>query len=144
MSYVLEFSASSVQMCRNLFFSSNRSQENMIIPSNRDNVYIPLSEWADSQQNVTAAPERQGEWTCVGQIFRPTSFRDSASHNEISLLLLSARSAEARSVSPPHAEEALQQKCLEVTQSTRTHPAAEWTVKTWSCHGNRGAEQPWV
>lgn len=76
---------------------------------NLNNVYIPLSESADSQQNVTAAPERQSEWACVGQIYRPASFRDSASHNDISSLLLSVRSAKARSVSPPHAEEALQQ-----------------------------------
>lgn len=139
MSYVLEFSASSVQMCGklNVFFSSNRSQENMIMLSNLNNIYIPPREWADSPQNVTAAPGCPSEWTCVGQTLRPTSFRDSASHNETSLLPLSVRSAKARSVSLSTCRGGFTAKCLEVTQVRgHTQPlSGQWKLEAATATG---------
>lgn len=68
----------------------------------------------------------------MGRIYLPTCFEDSATHNVISLLLLSARSAKARLVLPPCevGRGSFTAKCLEVRQSTRTHPADGWTLKT--------------
>lgn len=89
-------------------YSLDRSQENLII-SNLNNINIPLGEWADSHPAVAAGEAH-------------TLILDSASHDEEILPPISAGSANARF----HEAE----RRLDVIQSTRTRPEAEWTVKT--------------